>query len=87
MFEAVLFLTSCIVINLVHIMGADQSRPSNVDVDEKLRERLQAFRMNEDRAVSEKDGVVHVGDARTWVSARRPYATSNVCPQLLDIHL
>jgi bleomycin hydrolase len=51
-------------------MGADQSKPSNVDADEKLRERLQAFRMNENRAVSEKDGFVHVGDARTWVSAR-----------------
>lgn len=49
-------------------MGANQSRPSDALVNEKLRERLQAFHMSEDRAVSEKDGFLHIaGDARMWI--------------------
>lgn len=47
-------------------MGANQSGPSDAAINEKLRERLQAFNLNEDRYVSEKDGFMHVaGDART----------------------
>lgn len=46
-------------------MGANQSRPSDAAVNEKLRERLQAMHMTEERATSEKDGFVHVsGEAR-----------------------
>ncbi|KAL1652424.1 bleomycin hydrolase [Didymella pomorum] len=41
-------------------MGANHSRPSDAAVNEKLRERLQAMHMNEERATSEKDGFVHV---------------------------
>lgn len=64
MLEALLFLSSCVIINIVHIMGANQSRPSDAAVNEKLRERLQALNI-EERATSEKDGFVHVaGDAR-----------------------
>ncbi|KAJ4989735.1 peptidase C1-like family protein [Stagonosporopsis vannaccii] len=45
-------------------MGANQSRPSDAAINEKLRERLHAFHMNEERALSEKDGFMHVaGDA------------------------
>ena len=60
MLEAFLFLSSCAIINIVHIMGANQSRPSDAAVNEKLRERLQDMHMNEERATSEKDGFVHV---------------------------
>ena len=41
-------------------MGANYSRPSDAAVNEKLRERLQALHMNEERATSEKDGFVHI---------------------------
>lgn len=65
MLEAFLFLSSCVIINIAHIMGANQSRPSDAAVNEKLRERLQALHMDEERATSEKDGFVHVaGEAR-----------------------
>jgi hypothetical protein len=65
MLEALIFLSSCVIINIVQIMGANQSRPSDAAVNDRLRERLQALHMNEDRAMSEKDGFVHVaGDAR-----------------------
>jgi hypothetical protein len=63
MLEALLFLSSCVIINIVHIMGATQSRPSDAAVNEKLRERLQAMHLNEERATSEKDGFVHVTGA------------------------
>jgi bleomycin hydrolase len=52
-------------------MGANQSRPSEADVNEKLRERLQALHMKEDRAMNEKDGFVVVagdGEARMFFS-------------------
>lgn len=42
-------------------MGANQSRPSDAAVNEKLRERLQALHVKE-RALSEKDGFVVVGE-------------------------
>lgn len=46
-------------------MGANQSTPSDAVINEKLRERLQALNLNEERALSEKDGFMHVaGDAR-----------------------
>lgn len=49
-------------------MGANQSRPSDAAINEKLRERLQAFNLNEERAVCEKDGFMHVaGDARMFI--------------------
>jgi hypothetical protein len=71
MLEALLFLSSCIIINIVHIMGANHSRPSDAAVNEKLRERLQAMHMNEERATSEKDGFVHVaGEVRMSEESR-----------------
>lgn len=42
-------------------MGANQSRPSDAAVNEKLIERLQALQMKDERAISEKDGYVVVG--------------------------
>jgi bleomycin hydrolase len=42
-------------------MGADQSRPSDAAVNEKLLERLQALHMKDDRTMNEKDGFVVVG--------------------------
>jgi bleomycin hydrolase len=50
-------------------MGANQSRPSDAAVNEKLRERLQALHVNEERSTSEKDGFVHIaGDARKFLN-------------------
>ncbi|KAL7775098.1 hypothetical protein CFE70_006015 [Pyrenophora teres f. teres 0-1] len=42
-------------------MGANQSRPSEASVNEKLMERLQALNMKDDRPMNEKDGFVVVG--------------------------
>ena len=42
-------------------MGANQSRPSDATVNEKLMERLQALNMKDDRPMNEKDGYVVVG--------------------------
>jgi bleomycin hydrolase len=42
-------------------MGANQSRPSDAAVNEKLIERLQALQMKDERSTSEKDGFVVVG--------------------------
>jgi bleomycin hydrolase len=42
-------------------MGANQSRPSDAAVNEKLIERLQALHMKEDGPMNEKDGFVVVG--------------------------
>lgn len=43
-------------------MGANQSRPSDAAINEKLVERLQALQMKDERSISEKDGFVVVGD-------------------------
>ncbi|OAK96145.1 bleomycin hydrolase [Phaeosphaeriaceae sp. SRC1lsM3a] len=43
-------------------MGANQSRPSDAAINEKLVERLQALQMKDERRTSEKDGFVMVGD-------------------------
>lgn len=46
-------------------MGANQSRPSDAAINEKLIERLQALQMKDERRTSEKDGFVVVeGEAR-----------------------
>ena len=42
-------------------MGANQSRPCEATVNEKLMERLQALNMKDDRPMNEKDGFVVVG--------------------------
>jgi bleomycin hydrolase len=42
-------------------MGANQSRPSDAAVNEKLLERLQALHMKDDRTMNEKDGFIVVG--------------------------
>ncbi|KAF2830888.1 bleomycin hydrolase [Ophiobolus disseminans] len=42
-------------------MGANQSRPSDAAINEKLVERLQALQMKDERSISEKDGFVVVG--------------------------
>lgn len=42
-------------------MGANQSRPSDAAVNEKLLERLQALQMKDDQPVNEKDGYLVVG--------------------------
>ena len=50
-------------------MGADQSRPSNAAINEKLVERLQALHMKDERSTSEKDGFIVVGgEARKFSS-------------------
>lgn len=67
MLGALSFLSPSVIINIAHIMGANQSRPSDAAVNEKLMERLQAMHMNDERATSEKDGFVHVaGEARMF---------------------
>lgn len=43
-------------------MGANQSRPSDAAINEKLVERLQALQMKDERKICEKDGFVVVGD-------------------------
>lgn len=54
-------------------MGANQSRPSDAAVNEKLIERLQALHMKGERSTSEKDGYVVVGgEARKTVVANLP---------------
>lgn len=46
-------------------MGANQSRPSDAAINEKLIERLQALQMKDERRTSEKDGFIVVeGEAR-----------------------
>jgi bleomycin hydrolase len=42
-------------------MGANQSRPSDAAINEKLIERLQALHMKDERSTSEKDGFIVVG--------------------------
>ena len=42
-------------------IGANQSRPSDAAINEKLLERLQALHMKEERSTSEKDGFIVVG--------------------------
>lgn len=50
-------------------MGANQSRPSDAAINEKLIERLQALHMKDERSTSEKDGFVVVGgEARRSLS-------------------
>ncbi|KAF2874630.1 bleomycin hydrolase [Massariosphaeria phaeospora] len=41
-------------------MGANQSRPSDAAIQEKLLERLQALHVKDDRSINEKDGFVYV---------------------------
>jgi bleomycin hydrolase len=41
-------------------MGANQSRPSDTAIQEKLIERLQAFQLKDDIRVNEKEGYVCV---------------------------
>jgi bleomycin hydrolase len=51
-------------------MGANQSRPSDAAISEKLVERLQALQMKDERRTSEKDGFVVIdGEARKHSSA------------------
>lgn len=50
-------------------MGANQSRPSDAAINEKLVERLQALHMTDERSTSEKDGYVVVGG-----EARKPFS-------------
>jgi bleomycin hydrolase len=53
-------------------MGANQSRPSDAAINEKLVERLQALQMKHERSTSEKDGFVVVGgESRKIRRARR----------------
>ncbi|KAF1845497.1 peptidase C1B, bleomycin hydrolase [Cucurbitaria berberidis CBS 394.84] len=42
-------------------MGANQSRPSDAAINEKLIERLQALHMKDERPMNEKDGYIVVG--------------------------
>jgi bleomycin hydrolase len=54
-------------------MGANQSRPSDAAVNEKLLERLQALHMKDGRIMNEKDGFVVVGgEARMSLSCEYP---------------
>jgi hypothetical protein len=57
-------------------MGANQSRPSDAAINEKLVERLQALKMKDERSTSEKDGFVVVGsEARKLLYAGRSSLT------------
>lgn len=48
-------------------MGSNQSTQSDATINAKLLERLQTLQVNKDRAMTEKDGFVHVdGDARMF---------------------
>jgi bleomycin hydrolase len=51
-------------------MGANQSRPSDAAVNEKLLERLQALHTKDDRTMNEKDGFVVVGGEARMFSIR-----------------
>lgn len=56
-------MSDCLIVNPVvytnaAIMGANQSRPSDAAINEKLVERLQALKMKDERSTSEKDGFV-----------------------------
>ncbi|KAH8730813.1 bleomycin hydrolase [Phaeosphaeriaceae sp. PMI808] len=42
-------------------MGANQSRPADAAINEKLMERLQALQMKDERSTNEKDGYIVVG--------------------------
>lgn len=42
-------------------MGANQTRPSDAAINEKLIERLQALHMKDDRTMNEKDDFIVVG--------------------------
>ena len=44
-------------------MGANQSRPSDAAINEKLLERLQALHVKDEGPMTEKDGYVVVGGA------------------------
>jgi bleomycin hydrolase len=54
-------------------MGANQSRPSDAAVNEKLLERLQALHMKDDRTMNEKDGFVVVGGETRTLSNLNGY--------------
>ena len=41
-------------------MGANQSRPSDAAVQEKLVERLQALQAKDDRTMNEKEGYIYI---------------------------
>jgi len=51
-------------------MGANQSRPSDAAVNEKLLERLQALHVKNERTLNEKDGFVVVGGEARMSSER-----------------
>jgi len=42
-------------------MGANQSRPTDAAINEKLVERLKALKMKGERSMNEKDGFVVIG--------------------------
>jgi len=42
-------------------MGANQSRPTDAAINEKLVERLKALKMKDERSMNEKDGFVVIG--------------------------
>ncbi len=44
-------------------MGANQSRPADAAINEKLLERLHALQMKDERPMNEKEGYVVVGEA------------------------
>jgi bleomycin hydrolase len=49
-------------------MGSNQSTQSDATINAKLLERLQTLRVNEDRAMTEKDGYIHVdSEARMFL--------------------
>jgi bleomycin hydrolase len=57
-------------------MGANQSRPSDAAVNEKLMERLQALHMKDERPMNEKDGFVVVGGESRMLSPVHTLRTS-----------
>jgi bleomycin hydrolase len=60
-------------------MGANQSRPSDAAINEKLIERLQALHMKDERGTSEKDGFIVVdGEARRFLKHHTRRRVSNM---------
>jgi bleomycin hydrolase len=50
-------------------MGANQSRPSEAVVQEKLIERLQALQVKDERSMNEKEGYIYIDSASSTYMA------------------
>jgi bleomycin hydrolase len=61
-------------------MGSNQSRPSDIDIQERLIERLQALHTKNDKTMNEKEGYVYIDhEARMLLG----FCTSNCIVSIL----